>query len=168
MSGRARWLLALYPKPWRERYGEEMAQLIDGQPFSIQLAFDLMAGAVDARIDPQVKTAVTSGQAGGLMKMRCAGYGPNVTTRDHWLSVGVMIGVTLALTLVWMAAHFRFHDNPYVDALSALPFFAGLALATPFTYLKGRSRVSQVACIGLMLAVITGIFLAAGFVASKI
>ena len=174
MSGRGRWLLALYPRAWRARYGEEMAALLAQEPLSIQLLVDVVAGAVDARIDPSVKAALTRGRGEGeavmekTMKLRCAGYGPHVTVQDQRRSVAVTIGATLVLTLAWLLLHLRWGDNPYVGAFAVMPFMAGMMLGTPFTYLKGRSRASQVACIAAALVVLTGIFLVAGFVASRI
>ncbi|GIH03169.1 hypothetical protein Rhe02_12360 [Rhizocola hellebori] len=50
-----RWLLALYPAAWRERYGPEMGQLLDDLkhrpwPARLAMAVDLARGAVDAHV----------------------------------------------------------------------------------------------------------------------
>jgi hypothetical protein len=48
-----RWLVRLYPRDWRRRYGREMeAQLRLWRPGPRE-AFDLLAGAVDAHVHPQ-------------------------------------------------------------------------------------------------------------------
>jgi hypothetical protein len=48
-----RWLVRLYPRDWRCRYGAEMeAQLRQWRPGPRE-AFDLLAGAVDAHLHPQ-------------------------------------------------------------------------------------------------------------------
>ena len=47
-------LLRLYPQAWRERYGDELAALLEDQPATLLDRFDLIRGAVDARRHPQV------------------------------------------------------------------------------------------------------------------
>ena len=49
-----RGLLALYPRAWRRRYGAEFAALLDEQPRSPGLVLDVLLGAIDAHLDPQV------------------------------------------------------------------------------------------------------------------
>jgi hypothetical protein len=102
------------------------------------------------------------------MKLRCQGYGPNVTARDRWSSAAIMVGGTLVLTLAWMWLHVRFHDNAYVDSFSLMPFLATMALAMPLTYMKGRSAASRAICVSTTLAVLTAIFVLTGFIASRI
>jgi hypothetical protein len=48
------WLLRLYPREWRRRYGAELEELVASQPRSLQLVIDLLGGAVDARLKPQM------------------------------------------------------------------------------------------------------------------
>ena len=43
-----RWLLRLYPKRWRARYGDEFAAILETQRPSIGLFVDVLAGALDA------------------------------------------------------------------------------------------------------------------------
>lgn len=47
-------LLALYPGPWRRRYGLEFAAMLDALSPSPALIFDIVLGALDAHLDPQV------------------------------------------------------------------------------------------------------------------
>jgi len=47
-------LLALYPRPWRLRYGAEFAALLDDQRPSPGLVLDVVLGAIDAHLDPQL------------------------------------------------------------------------------------------------------------------
>ena len=160
-------MLKLYPRPWRERYGDEFAALLAEQPRTIQLVIDVLAGAIDARLHPQVRTQGVTEMA-STMKLRCHGYGPNVTRRDQLMGAGVTVCVTLVLTLAWMYLHVCLGDDAYVDAFSILPLFVGMLLAMPFTYLKGRSRASQAIFIGGTMCVLTAVFLVTGFVASRI
>lgn len=50
-------LLALYPAAWRARYGEEFAELLEMRPPNLRDRLDIVLGAVDARINPQVPGA---------------------------------------------------------------------------------------------------------------
>jgi hypothetical protein len=47
-------LLRLYPAAWRDRYLEEVSDLLAERPPSLRDRFDLIAGAADAWIHPQV------------------------------------------------------------------------------------------------------------------
>lgn len=46
------WLLRLYPRPWRERYGVEFGALLEDCSLSPFTVFDVMVGALDAHIAP--------------------------------------------------------------------------------------------------------------------
>jgi hypothetical protein len=41
-------MLSLYPKAWRERYGEEVADLVASRPARVRTVLDLVSGAADA------------------------------------------------------------------------------------------------------------------------
>ena len=45
-------LLGLYPRRWRERYGPEMAALLEEHRVRLVTIADLVAGAIEARFDP--------------------------------------------------------------------------------------------------------------------
>ena len=169
------WLLKLYPPRWRRRYGEELRSLVSAQRFSIGNAIDLIAGAIDAWINPQMIAAMQSAPAAKgeemrlarTMKLRCAGYGPDVTKADQWKSVAVMLGATVVLSLAWMWLHVRTHDDPYVDAFALMPLFAGLLLSMRHTYLKARSGASQAIFIGGTIAMLTLIFGLVGWITAR-
>jgi cytochrome b6-f complex iron-sulfur subunit len=48
-----RWLLRLYPRTWRDRYGEELLALIEESGLSFGATIDLIRAAADARLRPQ-------------------------------------------------------------------------------------------------------------------
>jgi hypothetical protein len=52
MSRLASALLRLYPRGWRRRYGAEMAAMLEAEPLTLRTATDLVAGAIDARLNP--------------------------------------------------------------------------------------------------------------------
>jgi hypothetical protein len=47
-------LLRLYPQAWRERYGDELVALLEDHPATLSDHLDLIRGALDARLHPQV------------------------------------------------------------------------------------------------------------------
>lgn len=49
-----RWLVRLYPADWRARYGDEFLDLLESRPLTLRSAFDVLLGAVDAHLDPQL------------------------------------------------------------------------------------------------------------------
>lgn len=46
------WLLKLYPRAWRERYEIEMSALLEEHNVTLFTLFDLLLGALDARLNP--------------------------------------------------------------------------------------------------------------------
>ncbi|MFL5751145.1 MAG: hypothetical protein ACJ767_11075 [Chloroflexota bacterium] len=51
MSG----LIRLYPAAWRQRYEAEFLALLEARPPTIRDQFDIIRGALDARVHPQVR-----------------------------------------------------------------------------------------------------------------
>ena len=54
---KGRWLLRLYPKAWRERYGEEYLALLEQLPASPRVLADALFGAADAHLHPRIVPA---------------------------------------------------------------------------------------------------------------
>lgn len=170
------WLLNLYPPRWRRRYGEEFRALLGAQRFSMQNTIDVISGAIDAWIHPNLMATVQTAHAAEgeetmlarTMKLRCAGYGPQIDRADAWKSAAWMLGATLVLTIGWMGLHARSGDNPYVDAFSLMPLFTGYVLSMRHTYLKGRSGPTQAIFIGGTIGMLTVIFALAGWVTARI
>lgn len=168
------WLLALYPPRWRRRYGGELRALIGAQPFSFQTVVDLVAGAIDAWLEPQ-KIPMQPAPAGEegvtmigtMMKLGCAGNA-RVAREDVRKSLAVTLGGTLLLTALWMALHVRLGDRTYVDAFSAMAFLVPYLFSMRYTSLKGRSLATQSIFIGGMILLLTLILGAAGWIASMI
>jgi hypothetical protein len=77
-------LLQLYPAAWRARYGDEFAELLAARPPSIRDRFDILTGAIDARLHPQVG----------------ADTRPETALR-HDRSLGALLVLAGALLTVW-------------------------------------------------------------------
>jgi hypothetical protein len=172
------WLLRLYPSPWRRRYADEVAEMLSHQGFSLRIAVDLIAGAIDVWLHPSATMAAVSAAAskveGKTMLNRIAHLdcgavlGGTITKEEQWKATGVTVGGTLVLSLIWMAAHTRIGDNDYVDSLSLMTFIVPLLYSMRYTYLKTRPASVQAVFVGGMTLLLTAVFLAAGWVTSKI
>jgi hypothetical protein len=174
------WLLKLYPRQWRRRYGAEVADLVAASPFSIGGALDLIGGAVDAWLHPEL-IRPTSDSDGGtsmikeLMRFDCTRYGASATQDDKVKNWTVNIGGTLILAIVWLwmvwfAKHHAFSAEAQAYLLAAgpmayvLPYLIGLR----YTSLKGRSAAGQAISILSVGATVMAILLAAGWISMRI
>jgi hypothetical protein len=130
------WLIRLYPPAWRRRYGRELAELLAAQPASFRTAVDLVAGAVDAWLNPQSSTAANARGAEAMvpkmLKLRSAGYGANVATADDikkvWLpgAASCLLFFGFYWVLIWLPfdkTRFQFLAIPYL----VLPLVGALA-----------------------------------------
>ena len=61
---RRRSLLRLYPSRWRQRYEEEVGALIENEPLSVGLLVDLLRGAFEAHIHPELGAPPLLGSTG--------------------------------------------------------------------------------------------------------
>jgi hypothetical protein len=164
------WLIRLYPPAWRRRYGHELADLLDGQPASFRTSVDLIAGAVDAWLNPQSSTAITSADAKGggtmlprMLQLKCRGYAPGVTKADSFKAAAVTIGGSLALVVVLLAAIARYGKNPYFDSFMALGWLVPFLFSQHYTTCKGRPARVQAVLIGVPVMVVMAIALGTGW-----
>jgi hypothetical protein len=149
-------LLRLYPRAWRDRYGEEFAGILAAQRMSPRLLFDIIGGAIDARMEPQVRSNKGDVMTLNLLK-RCAAGGPQLTKREELIGAGAMIGFSLLFAGLYVLASYLYRGNELVDAIGAMAFPAAVVATMPFTYLKGRSRASQVTIVVSLLLVLAAI-----------
>jgi hypothetical protein len=171
------WLLRLYPRPWRRRYGAEVAAMLAGRSFSLAVAVDLVAGAIDVWLHPSATLAAATAASpqeertmlSRIARFDCAALmGTDVTTADQWKAGGVAVGLTVVLTLIWMYAHVRIGDNPYVDSLSMMTFMVPLLFSMRYTWLKRRPASVQAVFIGGLSLALAAFMLAAGWLAAQI
>ena len=141
-------LLALYPRAWRRRYCEELLSLIAVRPPNARDQLDLVLGAIDAHLHPELVTLEPS--AGRPMR--------DVTPDDlriaRRLGVGAMFGA-----IAWLAAWVIAANGPivydpggsYRDGAAALPvlLLAGVLLVGGFighvVLLPAGARVARIA-----------------------
>lgn len=163
-------LLRLYPRAWRDRYGEEILAVVGSGPLGAQQAIDLIAGALDAWLSSDVRRATRPARApaneGGnlmwqAMKASCAQPGLRMTRRDAVIGALVVLGTTAVFALLGVAARRRGLDVAY-QVLMSLAFPGSVVLSMPFTYLKGQPWRAQAAIMGVTLLLVVLIGLAAG------
>jgi hypothetical protein len=115
-------LLALYPAPWRRRYGEEFRAVLESRPLGPFDVTDVVLGALDARF--ALRHAETSSATGGLFNMLRIGGFSAVFGAAAWF-----IGIAAASGLgeggrAWMALALAGNIG-LVVALAGLSAFQG-------------------------------------------
>ncbi len=164
------WLVRLYPKPWRARYGDEFAAILEAQRPSVGLLVDVIAGALDARRWPQVKPVRETGVHGmtaDLMK-RCAAGGPQISTRDQYFAGGMMIAGALLMGTAYVLLRHRFHATPAVEAVGYSIFPGIMLFYTQAAYLRHRPAATQAVFLAGGLAAVYLLFWAACAIAFKL
>jgi hypothetical protein len=164
-------LLHLYPRAWRQRYGEEFLATAGSEALSLQQMIDIVSGAIDAWLSADVRRATkayrVAPSGGDPMTLRsivvCEGINRRYTTRDSLIGAGVMLGATLVLVVVGVAA--RRGGWPVTgEFLTSLAFPVSLTLSMPFWVMKGQPWKAQAVIVGATLAFLVAI----GFLASAL
>jgi hypothetical protein len=174
------WLLRLYPPMWRRRYAGEVAEMLAGRGFSLRVAVDLIAGAIDTWLHPSATLAAAAAASppaeekernmlSKVLRLDCSAmYGPDISKDDQWKSGVSVIWWTFVLTSAWLGLRVVFGGSSPLDSLSMLPFLFSLVYSMRYTYLKGRPASVQVVFIGGVTVICTVILLAAGWVAAQL
>lgn len=152
------WLLRLYPRAWRQRYGEEMTHVLAQQHTTPRTVLDLIAGAVDARLNPQWTPRLEAAHRQGGLTMasffaHCQPQG--VSTEEHRRSVMIMLSATAALTGVYLLLIWLGRRSPAVDAFGVALYPWALILSMRASYLK---RYSRAAAATIMVASAIAVF----------
>jgi hypothetical protein len=163
-------LLRLYPRAWRERYGEEFLATIGPDALGPQQVVDMVSGAIDAWLSADVRRAITPASVartgGGLMIVRalvaCDRKRARYTTRDGLIGAGVMVGTNVILVMVGIAAK-RGGWPATGEALVNLSFSVSFMLSMPFWLMKGQPWKAQ----GVLLGVTLMLLALAGYLAGR-
>lgn len=164
------WLLRLYPRAWRDRYGEEVAVMLQNAPRTLRLALDLVAGAIDARLNPQWTPRLDAVQEGrktmGSLLAYCQPEG--VSRADHVRSMAWMLGATVVLSLVYIVLKRMYGANALVEAfgIAALPI--AMTLSMRWTYFKRYSTAAAGIMMAAAIALVFLITLAATLVGNRL
>lgn len=158
----APWVLRLYPRAWRARYGDELAALLEGQPISFAMHLDLLGGALDARLSPQKTTQNLGAEKMNARLLTCCSSGqPKLTVRQSLIGAGAMLLVTFLLTAAHLWLEKVYGPLPAVDALQHSAFPILLLMMTNTLYLQQRSWRAQAAFVLFFAAILYLILLAA-------
>lgn len=60
-------LLRLYPRLWRQRYGDELAALLEEQPTRPRIVLDVIRGALSQRVSPPTYGETASSDSSGTV-----------------------------------------------------------------------------------------------------
>lgn len=158
----ARRLLRLYPRAWRERFGEEFLETAGPGALGFQQVIDIVSGAIDAWLSADVRRASGRRLApseGGSVMLRslamCERKRAHYTKRDGLIGAGVMIGLTVLLTAAGMVArHNGWRETG--EVLMGLSFMGSLTISMPFWLMKGQPWRAQAVIVGGTLALLVG------------
>jgi hypothetical protein len=155
-------LVRLYPRAWRERYEDEFLRLIEDRPPSRLERFDIVRGAIDAWLHPQVRSApaarensdrtgvVVAAVLGGLafaaggVSIATARIGPD-GYKDHDLGFVILIG---GMVLTGIAAMLAASDSR-TRRTSLTMIVAALGTLTPWPFLAVGFFTYVIATFGL-------------------
>jgi len=167
------WLLRLYPAQRRERYGEEFRAVLASQRASPGLVLDVLSGALDAHLYPQIQPSHSKQIKGDdtmtlEMLQRCAAGGPKLSPRDRRIASLFMTSSGLLLAALYMALTKIYHAAPAVEAVLYASFpFLGLVYGQT-AYLRKRPWVTQALILGGGLLGLYLFMLAACLIGSRL
>ena len=143
-----RWLLRLYPAPWRERYGEEFGAVLDSQRASLGMVFDVWGGAIDAHLHPQIQRPKSKPIEGEdtmtlAMLQRCAAGGPKLSPSDRRIGSRSAILSALVMAALYLVLTRIYGGTIPVRAFgyASVPFLALIREQT--AYLRNRPWFTQ-------------------------
>lgn len=155
MKPNAEFLLRLYPRSWRARYGEEFLAILGGGELSLQQVIDVVSGAVDAWLSSDVRRATgvpgLAANEGGWTMLKsmiaCERKHSRATKRDALLGAGVMMGTAVLLSCLGIIAR-RSGWALTAEILLNISFLVALMLSLPFWLMKGQPWKAQAVVVG--------------------
>src|SRR4029079_16944080 len=107
-------LIRLYPRAWRDRYGDEFLATIGDEALHIQQVIDIVAGAIDAWLSSDVGRATkrdTNSQTmngdavmTNALRAACGSTKLRYSKRDALIGAGVMLLTTLVCSVLGVVA----------------------------------------------------------------
>ena len=122
-------LVRLYPSAWRERYGDEFAELLESRPPKRRDQFDIVASAIDARLHPQIGRAPADEVPTRRDRAVGATLAVGALLLTVWAGLGAAIGPRWESSEVLSATAMSILGVAYVAGiLAAFVIAAGLLL----------------------------------------
>ena len=142
------WLLRLYPTGWQRRYRSEMEAYLADEPRTLRRDLDLIAGAVDAHLNPDVTPEPDMYNGDTKMSSFSHCSTSDISLTDGCKSAATILGVTFALTTLGVTLDKTLGDHVAIQALILSSWMIAMVVAAPFTYLKPYSKTAQYVMIG--------------------
>jgi hypothetical protein len=151
------WLLHLYPVRWRERYGEEFSAVLARQRATPGLIFDVLGGAIDAHLHPQIPHSTSNPIQGDdamtlAMLTRCAAGGPKLSPGERRIAFRLSILSALAIAALYLVLTKIYREAPAVQAVYWTSIFFPNFIYQQTIYLKKRLLVTQALVLGAGLS----------------
>jgi len=132
--------------------------MLKAQRLSPGLVIDVLGGAVDAWLHPQIRTReqMTEGEDTMTNEMlnRCAAGGPTLSKRDQFVgSVTLVIGA-LVMAVAYIVLSKLYHHRPAVEAIGYMIMPGMFQLYAQGAYLRRRPAITQAVITGSSLAFI--------------
>jgi hypothetical protein len=139
-------LLRLYPAAWRQRYLVEVGDLLADRPPGFRSRIDLVRGALDAWLHPQVVATATPDEREETLMGSLTASGLAVVGGAVWIAAGLVIN----------AAPMNPSDG-YKDATAGLIVLVAGAILTALAAIlfasssSGKSRATQVTSVAMLV-----------------
>jgi hypothetical protein len=152
-------LLRLYPRAWRERYGEEFLEVLARERLGPRLVLDVLAGALDARLNRRRLVGSTGAAAveGGVAMVGGLTFHCRARQRqsraEMLLSSLVLAALILGLTAAYVVAKREFGPLLWVEALGFAALPLSLAVWSAQIQWRGTSWTAR----GLLLGLVVGL-----------
>lgn len=157
-------LLRLYPRAWRDRYGDEFLEMVGSEPLQLQQVIDIVSGAIDAWLSPDVRgaTRATAQSTGGTTMAKtvsvCEKNQVRYTVRDGLIGAAMIIAGSLLSVLLGTALKRNGYDGA-AESVMNMGWLVAMNLSMPLWLTKGQRLAPQLALTG----VTTGILLFLGW-----
>lgn len=168
------WLLRLYPTRWRERYGDEFGAVLASQRVSAGLVLDVLAGAVDAHLHPQVQHSQSQQIKEGedtmtvAMLQRCAAGGPKLLPADRRVAERFTVLSALVIALIYLVLTKIYREAPAAQAVLYASFPALSFVYGQTAYLRKRRWLTQALVLAGGLSALYLFMLAVCVIAGKL
>ena len=164
-------LIKLFPRAWRERYGDEFLALVGDAPLGASQVIDIVSSALDARVSRDVRGATRrrAHAEGGVsvvptLKQVCVYDRRAVfSKRDALAGAAALIAGTLVMSGAAIALS-RSGFDAFGEAVASLAFPVSTVFCLPFTWMKGQPWKAQ----AVVLAMPVGLIGIATFIAKLI
>ncbi len=158
----SRQLLRLYPRAWRERYGDEFVEMVGPERLQLQQIIDIVSGAIDAWLSADVRgaaRAAAEGTGGATMLKSlaiCARNETKYTQRDGLIGAAIMLVGAALFALLGMAL--KRNGYPHAaEVVVANSYLVAMNISMPFWLMKGQPRKAQMVIIGGTTAILIAI-----------